>query len=363
MFSNYLYNTIGLKVGTKLAAEHARKGKQISQDVLIEKGVSLQTSEQPDLDIKEEPTGKRKKVFPNKVKVIKDNITGETRADQMTLLKNDIEEAIMRVGSKPKDVAKYIVEKIKSPKYRKLIKNQLGVFGSKQYIENVEKLFENTDFISSIPVASIKRRFGKLFGIKQIGTVKTKKIEDGKRTDFEKPVYSIPAITDRKLQKIEEYFKANEKHHQSLMSLIGEGIAIEQIQELISDPAFMQEIANRLDFKDSTLTVQTFMQEFQFELDKRNLEDTSFDESKASLKDDVPANQLTELGDVSQARDINAALNILIPKGKPIKITRENIDEVQALLETVVEKGELGTSVVNLSQFGNFGRKQNMENL
>ena len=356
--SNYLYNTIGLKVGTKLAAEHARKGKQISQDVLIEKGVSLQTSEQPDLDIKEEPTGKRKKVFPNKVKVIKDNITGETRADQMTLLKNDIEEAIMRVGSKPKDVAKYIVEKIKSPKYRKLIKNQLGVFGSKQYIENVEKLFENTDFISSIPVASIKRRFGKLFGIKQIGTVKTKKIEDGKRTDFEKPVYSIPAITDRKLQKIEEYFKANEKHHQSLMSLIGEGIAIEQIQELISDPAFMQEIANRLDFKDSTLTVQTFMQEFQFELDKRNLEDTSFDESKASLKDDVPANQLTELGDVSQARDINAALNILIPKGKPIKITRENIDEVQALLETVVEKGGLGTSVVNLSQFGNFGRKQ-----
>ena len=38
-------------------------------------------------------TGRRKKVFPNKVKVIKDNITGETRADQMVLLKNDIEEA------------------------------------------------------------------------------------------------------------------------------------------------------------------------------------------------------------------------------------------------------------------------------
>jgi len=366
--SNYLYNTIGLKVGTKLAAEHSRKGQQVSQDVLTEKGVSPKTSEQPDLDIKDKPSGKRKKVFPNKVKVIKDNITLETRADQMTLLKKDIEEAIMRVGAKPKDIAKYIIEKIKSPEYRKLIKDSLGKFGSEQYINNVEKLFENKDFISSIPVASIKRRFGKLFGIKQTGTVKTKKTEDGKTTYFDKPVFSIPAITDKKLQKIKEYFLANEKHHQSLMSLIGEGIAIEQLQELSTDTVFMEELANRLDFKDSTQTAESFMQEFEFNLDKRNLEDTSFDESKASLKDYTPTvdeggRAYKNLKDISQVRDINAALRVLVPGGKVIKITPENIDTVQTLLETVVEKGGLGTNVLTYSQFGNFGRKYTPGNI
>ena len=281
--STYMEN-IAKRIGPKIVEEATRKGKQVSQDVLTEKGVSPEVSVQPDIDQKQAPTEQRAKVFPSSIKVIADNITGETRAEQIVMLKKDIQEGILRVGTNPKAVAKYIVEKTQTKEYRKLLKDKLGVFGSQQYIDNVNKLFNNTNFIKSIPVANIKRRFGKLFGIKQIGTTPTIKITDGKRTDFKKQVFKIPAISQAKLNKVKEYFLAGEKRHQSLMSLIGEGIAVEAMQELRADTQFMNELQNRLDFKKSNLSAQDFMQEVEFNLDKRNLEDTSLDVVKASKK-------------------------------------------------------------------------------
>jgi len=281
--STYMEN-IAKRIGPEIVKEATRKGKQVSQDVLTEKGVSPQVSVQPDIDQQQAPTDQRAKVFPNSVKVIADNITGETRAEQIAMLKNDIQEAILRVGTNPKAVAKYIVEKTKTKEYRKLIKDKLGAFGSQEYINNVNKLFNNTNFIKSIPVANIKRRFGKLFGIKQIGTTPTIKITDGKRTDFKKQVFKIPAVSQAKLNKVKQYFLAGEKRHQSLMSIIGEGLAVEAMQELRADTQFMSELQNRLDFKKSTLSAQDFMQEVEFNLDKRNLEDTSLDIVKASKK-------------------------------------------------------------------------------
>jgi len=281
--STYM-NQIAKRIGPKIVEEATRKTKQVSQDVLTEKGVSPEVSVQPDIDQKQKPTGQRAKVFPNAIKAIANTITGETRAEQKALLKNDITEAILRVGTNPKAIAQYIVKKTKTPQYRKLIKDKLGVFGREQYIKNINSLFANTDFIKAIPVANIKRRFGKLFGIKQIGTTPTTRIVDGKRTDFKKQIYNIPAISKAKLNKIKEYFLAGEKRSQSLFEIIGEGIAVESMNELRADTEFMSELQNRLDFKKSNLTAQDFMQEVEFNLDKRNLEDTSLDVVKASKK-------------------------------------------------------------------------------
>ena len=281
--STYM-NQIAKRIGPKIVEEATRKTKQVSQDVLTEKGISPEVSVQPDIDQKQKPTGQRAKVFPNAIKAIANTITGETRAEQKALLKNDITEAILRVGTNPKAIAQYIVKKTKTPQYRKLIKDKLGVFGREQYIKNINSLFANTDFIKAIPVANIKRRFGKLFGIKQIGTTPTTRIVDGKRTDFKKQIYNIPAISQAKLNKIKEYFLAGEKRSQSLFEIIGEGIAVESMNELRADAQFMNELQNRLDFKKSNLTAQDFMQEVEFNLDKRNLEDTSLDVVKASKK-------------------------------------------------------------------------------
>ena len=283
--TTYMGN-IAKRVGIEIAKEGARQSKQVSTDVLNEKGFSPETTTQPDLDVKTQPTGKRAKVFPNKIKTISDKITGETRADQIIMLKNDIIEGILRVGAKPKAIAKYIVEKTKTKEYRKLIKDKLGAFGSKQYIDTVNSLFANTDFISAIPIANIKRRFGKLFGISKTGTIPTVKIEDGKETRYDKGVYNVPAISNSKLARVRNYFLAadGEKRSQSLFSIVGEGLAVEAMQELRADTKFMNELQNRLDFKKSNLSAQDFMQEVEFNLDKRNLEDTSLDVVKANKK-------------------------------------------------------------------------------
>ena len=290
--STYMEN-IAKRIGPAIVEEATRKGKQVSQDVLTEKGISPEVTVQPDIDQQQAPTDKRAKVFPNAVKAIADNITGEARADQKVLLKKDIEEAILRVGTNPKDIVKYIVKKTKTPAYRKLIKDKLGRFGSDQYIENVISLFDNNDFIKAIPVANIKRRFGKLFGIKQIDTVKTKKVEDGKTTYYDKQVYSIPAVDKTKLNRIKNYFLGGEKRSQSLFEIIGEGIAVESMSELRTDKEFMKNLQNRLDFKKSDLTADQFMDQVEFNLDKRNLEDTSFDQVKANKKYSTKIKQLT----------------------------------------------------------------------
>ena len=328
--TTYMGN-ISKRVGIEIAKEGARQSKQISTDVLQEKGFSPETTTQPDLDVTSQPTGKRKKVFPNKIKTISKNITGETRADQMVMLKNDIIEGILRVGPKPKEIARYIAEKTKTKEYRKLIKDKLGVFGSEQYINNVRALFENQDFISSIPVANIKRRFGKLFGISKINTVPTVKLEEGKETRYDKGIYNIPEITDGKLARIRNYFldAANgEKRSQSLFSMIGEGLAVEAMEELSTDPDFMKELQNRLNFRKSSIDANQFMSELNFDLDKRNLEDTSLDNVKASKKFNVSQAFLNDFAKIVLDKDINEVLSNL------------NIDNKKLNTETLLRQGQ-----------------------
>tara|TARA_R110002020_G_scaffold134934_2_gene301311 strand:- start:13 stop:9384 length:9372 start_codon:yes stop_codon:yes gene_type:complete len=314
----------------KVVSDNIRKDNTIS--LSNEKAPQIgDTTRQEDFDSpSQKPIGKRDKVFPNAVKAIADNITGETREDQKVLLKNDIEEAILRVGTNPKAIAQYIVKKTKTKEYRALIKDKLGRFGSDQYIENVISLFDNLDFIKAIPVANIKRRFGKLFGIKQISTTKTKKVEDGKTTYFDKQVYRIPAVDKTKLNRIKNYFLGGEKRSQSLFEIIGEGIAVESMIELRTDKEFMKNLQDRLDFKKSDLTANQFMDEVEFNLDKRNLEDTSFDESKASKKvvptiEELTGTEKIELteGDYeANIKAIDRALNKI--KGVPtVPVTTE----------------------------------------
>ena len=232
-------------------------------------------AEEIDVDVTPTEVG-RAKVYPASLEVITENVTPEVRSEQTTMIKDDINRAVATVSTSPKAVAKNIVDQIKTKEYRQLLKNKLGRWNTEQYNNNVDRLITK-DFIATLPVAQLKRRFPRLFEIEVIDRVPTVKIEDGKRTDFKKPVYKIPAITDAKLETIKEYFKDNEKRHQSLMEVLGEGIAVEQMQELRGDQAFMTDLQGRLELKGSDLTAEQFLDEVEYNLDKRNLEDKSLD--------------------------------------------------------------------------------------
>jgi hypothetical protein len=77
------------------------------------------------------------------------------------------------------------------------------------------------------------------------------------------------------------------------MEVIGEGIAIEQMQELKADQQFMTDLQGRLELRGSDLTAEQFLNEVEFNLDKRNLEDTSLDVVEDTVED-VINNRITE---------------------------------------------------------------------
>ena len=121
-----------------------------------------------------------------------------------------------------------------------------------------------------------------MFGIKQTGTTPTKQTsKTGKPSYFNKPVYNVPKVTAQGLQDFKDYFLGGEKRQQSLYNILATDFALESIQELMADKAFMKKLDTALD--DSAITAQEFMQNIENKLDGRSVENTSFDTVKASI--------------------------------------------------------------------------------
>ena len=331
--SNYIKNTIGPRGKGFFKTEIERKKRTVSKEKLEDKGRQIvDTDQQADFDQRAREDRGRAKVYPSSIKVIENNITGEIRTEQTTNIKDDINRSIASGKTNPKEVAQTIVEQTKTKEYRAPIKKALGRWNSEQYNNNVDNLI-NRSFIKTLPIAQIKRRFGKLFNIKEIDRVPTVKVENGKRTDFKKPVYLIPEVTTEKINEIRNYFKAGEKRHQSLMSLIAEGIAVEQMEEIKSDKVFMNDLQGRLEIKGSNLTADQFMNEVAFNLDKRNLEDKSFDVAKAS-------NRKTKVQRITNKPKVDLSKGSYETNIDKITTALNNVKGVPLIPVTRVEKGK-----------------------
>ena len=110
--------------------------------------------------------------------------------------------------------------------------------------------------------------------------------------------------------------------------MIGEGLAVEAMEELSTDPDFMKELQNRLNFRKSSIDANQFMSELNFDLDKRNLEDTSLDNVKASKKFNVSQAFLNDFAKIVLDKDINEVLSNL------------NIDNKKLNTETLLRQGQ-----------------------
>ena len=232
-------------------------------------------AEEVDIDVTPQETG-RAKIYPSQLEVVAEKLTPEVRETQNAKVKDEIIRSINDKGVSPDIVAKDIIKKTQQKEIRNVIKGAIGRFGSPQYNQFVDDVI-NQDFINSLPLATIKGRFGKLFGIEEIGRTPTKQIKDGKRTDFKKQVFRIPKTTPEKLQEIKDYFKANEKRSQSLFSILAEGAVVEEVQAMKADADFMNKLNNVLELKGSDLNADQFMDQFQADADQRVKEDVSLD--------------------------------------------------------------------------------------
>ena len=224
----------------------------------------------------------RKKVYASQTDQVGDLDTAETKA----IIKDEVSKDILLAANKGKnaaDTARDIANESKK-NYFKRLRKDIGTFASQKYKDFVNSLDKN--FIKSLPVGIIKRRFGKLFGIKQTGTTPTKQTsKTGKPSYFNKPVYNVPKVTAQGLQDFKDYFLGGEKRQQSLYNILATDFALESIQELMADKAFMKKLDTALG--NDGITSVEFMENIENKLDARTAEDSSFDVVKASKGETV----------------------------------------------------------------------------
>jgi len=270
-WSTYVTNSLRPKM-QEIYAEASIGQRGISLDV---EGARQVADTQVETDARQE-VPQRPKVYPSQLEVVAEKLTPEVRETQNTKVKDEIIRSINDKGVSPDVVAKDIISKTQEKEIRNVIKGAIGRFGSPEYNQFVDDVV-NQNFINSLPLSTIKGRFGKLFGIEEIGRTPTKNVRDGKRTDFKKQVFRIPKTTPETIQKIKDYFKANEKRSQSLFSILAEGAVVEEVQAMKGDTDFMNKLNDVLELKGSDLNAEQFMDQFQKDADQRVKEDTSLD--------------------------------------------------------------------------------------
>ena len=262
-----------------VAKANLGKGESASLDSEQARQVA-DTTEVKDFDeTTTQESSQRKKVYSSNTNQVGDLDTAETKA----IIKEEVSKDILlsaNKGNNAESTARIIANEAKQNYFKKLRKD-IGTFSSQTYKDFINSLDRN--FIKSLPVSIIKRRFGKLFGIKQTGTTKTKQTsKTGKPSYFNKPVFSVPKVTSEGLQQFKDYFLAGEKRQQSLYNILATDFALESMQELMSDKTFMSKLQTSLG--NQGITSKEFMQNIENKLDARTVEDTSLDVVKASKK-------------------------------------------------------------------------------
>ena len=275
-FSTWVNANIRPKQQQFYEGEIGKSAKTTSIDDSRAQQVVDETSNKEFDEVAKENKG-REKVYSSQTDQVGNLDTAETKA----VIKDEVSKDILLAANKGKnaaDTARDIANESKK-NYFKRLRTDIGTFSSQKYKDFVNSLDKN--FIKSLPVATIKRRFGKLFGIKQTGTTPTKQTsKTGKPSYFNKQVFSVPKVTSEGLQDFKDYFLGGEKRQQSLYNILATDFALESIQELMADKTFMNKLESALG--DGGITAQEFMQNIENKLDGRTVEAKSLDVVKAN---------------------------------------------------------------------------------
>jgi hypothetical protein len=358
--STYM-NQIAKRIGPKIVEEATRKGQQVSQDVLQEKGVSLETTSQKDFDSKtEEAVGKRDKRYLGSNEKVNEavgiearkqieNETGQAILDQVAKGKNTtgIVSAINAMFGDAK--ARAVKNDVVAGKWN-ILGDKIGSFkkGYPEFVDNVV----DADFISQLPSAYIKQSgLGKILGVKKIG--KSDKVvvkEDGKKSYSKPDTFLLPGeITPKMVQEVKDYFKKSNPNRLGLFQKISTEIAMEQLVELKNDDVFMGKLQDALSNKMKAESAEQFMNDLESKMDQRTKEDTTLDVTSKIDKfiENVLDPRIKESGGVVSsgftpgeiAKALKTALKgyqSLIKKGKPFKEALNKFinDFVNALQDT-----------------------------
>ena len=238
--------------------------------------------EDKDFDEIEEVDTTRPWMYPSSKSTISENLLLSPKEVDRKW-KRDFLSAIQNF-SDLKDVVKFLVEATKKDYFVDL-KGEIGTLQSEKYREFVTNLV-NEGLLDIIPVATLKRRFGKIIDLTKISTTPTIKKDTGSR--YDKGVYSIPKVEKQKLidywlpDPNKEYTKKElsqfEKRQQSLFSLLAEGLMVEGVRDAVNDKAFMERLQTLLDMIFwRNESAKDLIEKIIPLIDKRTIETTSLD--------------------------------------------------------------------------------------
>ena len=284
------------------------------QNISLDAEGARQIADTPTEQDTQQDVPQRPKVYPSQLEAVAKVLTPEVRETQNAKVKDEIIRSINDKGVNPKTVATDLISKTREKEIRNVIKGAVGRFGSPEYNQFVDDVV-NQDFINSLPLSTIKGRFGKLFGIEEISRTPTKNVREGKKdSNFKKQVFRIPKTTPETIQKIKDYFKANEKRSQSLFSLLAEGAIVEEVQTMRGDTKFMNKLNDVLELKGSKLNAEQFMDQLQKDADQRTKEDTSLD-----VVEDVLDNMIQGVDSYIKSMEGTLGANPITPIAKTIR--------------------------------------------
>ena len=273
-----------------VAKRNIGKGEAQSLDSPQVKQVK-ETTEEKDFDEKVAQEDKqRKKKYATQNRVVDREIAGKVK----TQIKENTRSTIGTMLNKGESVES-IVKALDTESKKLEFKDVKGkkTLASKEYAKFVNDLFDS-NFVKNISVADMKSRFGKLFNVKEIGTIPATSIspKTGKKGIYNKQVFSVEAPPK---QSLKDYFipknlkdlTSNQKdtygtRATSLFGLIAKDAKIEALQELKNDKEYMQKLDGMLKAQKSPLTAEQFIDAIDQKLDRRNLEDASLDKVKAN---------------------------------------------------------------------------------
>ena len=346
--TTYLDKAIGPRVGTALVEEATRKGKQVSQDALNEKGVSLETTKQKDFDAKEQKDTSRKKKYPSSLKSVRENIPTESKkalvgsVDEAGRATGAAKTIIQGVGKNisSEGVAKDIIASTKDKSVMQQMRKDVGKFNSDSYNQFVDNVVDE-GLTKTIPAATIKRRLGRKANVKsglidyeQTGTTPTINItKEGKKSYFDKPVYKINKIDNAKLK---EYYKAGEKRQQSLFSMLAEGAIVEGISDLKNDQAFVNKLGDTLELKNKEFKNE--LNKLEQELKQKNLESQEVAKKIKTLKDNLTKDYLDNLtNQLDQRTKEDTSLDI-VKANKALKTEASKVEQAKNYKERGLAK-------------------------
>ena len=273
-----IYSEAAIGQGTDLRIDDPNVKKEIES-------VAEESSQEKEVGPKQ-----RKKITVSNNPIIEEYISAET----INQIKEDTRSTISNLVNKGKSVNEIVkaLEKEATKNTWADVKRSIGTLASKPYSDFINKLFDS-NFVKNISVYDMKNRFqvgGKsLFGIKETGTTPTTSIspKTGKKGSYNKQIFDI---TIPSKQTLKDYFiefigkdlssKQKSKYvkrAKSLFQLIAKDIALESLQELKVDKDFMNKLDGMLKEQNSPITAEQFIDTIDQQLDRRNLEDTSFD--------------------------------------------------------------------------------------